>query len=75
MKVNIDHKSVSLSALLELTTEVKGRIRLVRELGRHWSIITGEECFQIFDDNLSVLSRSVDEVELTEKNSTNSNTI
>lgn len=47
--------------------EIKGRIRLLRELGCHWSIITGGECFEIFDDNLVKLTQKIDEVSLNEK--------
>ena len=47
-----------------LNFELQGRIRLLRELGRHWSILTGEECFKVFDDNLLVLSQTVRQVPL-----------
>lgn len=55
-----------------VTFEVKGRIRLIKELGRHWSIITGEECFQVFQDNLDCLSAGIDEISLNDKDATKS---
>ena len=55
-----------------LKFDIKGRIRLLRELGRHWSILTGEECFKIFDENLIVLTESVDQVRLDDKDAAKS---
>lgn len=55
-----------------LKFDIKGRIRLLRELGRHWSILTGEECFKVFDENLIVLTESVDQIRLDEKDATKS---
>lgn len=57
---------------LVVSFEIKGRIRLVQELGRHWSILTGEECFQVFHDNLTELARNIDSIPINQRDTTKS---
>ena len=52
--------------------ELNGRIRLIREFGHHWSILTGDECFIVFEDNLNTLAQAINEVSLNDNETTKS---
>jgi hypothetical protein len=62
-------------AVLAVAFEIKGRIRLVQELGRHWSILTGEECFQVLHENLTELARSIDSIPISEHDTAKSKSV
>jgi len=66
------NNTIIISLYVAVAFELKGRIRLVQELGRHWSIITGEECFQVFHENLNELTRNIDLIPINEHDSTKS---
>lgn len=55
-----------------IAVELKGRIRLLQEFGRHWSILTGEKCFQVFHENLAELANRIDSISINQHDTTKS---
>lgn len=47
---------------------------MIQELGSHWSMIIGDDCFEVIDDNMAEVSRSIDAVSLVDYETTESKT-